>query len=133
MPRAKRVPPGPRRPRPVLLSAAPEAAAVPARVRSAPKVPWRAYAISCGRAIPIVASSDPVWATLPLGAAGSAEVTLGLDGDGKPFAAQPLESAAPAHLRRLVQKTLAVMSGGRFGVPPSDAPAAEQKLRIAIA
>jgi hypothetical protein len=85
------------------------------------------------RAIPIVASSDPVWATLPLGAAGAAEVTLGLDGEGKPFAAQPLESAAPAHLRRLVHKTLTVMSGGRFGVPPSDAPAAEQKLRIAIA
>ena len=85
------------------------------------------------RAIPIVASSDPVWAALPLGAAGSAEVTLGLDGEGKPFAAQPLESAAPAHLRRLVQKTLAVMSGGRFAVPPSEAPAAEQKLRIAIA
>ena len=85
------------------------------------------------RAIPIVASSDPIWSSLPLGAAGSAEVTLGLDGDGKPFAAQPLESAAPAHLRRLVQKTLTVMSGGRFGVPPSDAPAAEQKLRIAIA
>jgi len=85
------------------------------------------------RAIPIVASSDPIWAALPLGAAGSAEVTLGLDGEGKPFAAQPLESAAPAHLRRLVQKTLSVMSGGRFAVPPSDAPAAEQKLRIAIA
>jgi hypothetical protein len=85
------------------------------------------------RAIPIVASSDPIWANLPLGAAGSAEVTLGLDGEGKPFAAQPLESAAPTHLRRLVQKTLSVMSGGRFAVPPSDAPAAEQKLRIAIA
>jgi hypothetical protein len=85
------------------------------------------------RAIPIVASSDPIWATLPLGAAGTAEVTLGLDGEGKPFAAQPLESAAPAHLRRLVQKTLSVMSGGRFAVPPSETPAAEQKLRIAIA
>jgi hypothetical protein len=84
------------------------------------------------RAIPIVASSDPGWASLPLGAAGSAEVTLGLDAEGKPFAAQPLESAAPAHLRRLVHKTLTVMSGGRFGVPPSGAPAAEQKLRIAI-
>ena len=85
------------------------------------------------RAIPIVASSDPVWSTLPLGAAGSAELTLGMDGEGKPFAAEPLESATPAHLRRLVHKTLSVMSGGRFAVPSSDAPAAEQKLRIAIA
>ncbi|HMI85141.1 MAG TPA: hypothetical protein VK550_13670 [Polyangiaceae bacterium] len=85
------------------------------------------------RAIPIVASSDPVWATLPLGAAGSAEVTLGLNGEGKPFAAEPLESATPAHLRRLVHKTLSVMSSGRFGVPSSDVPAAEQKLRIAVA
>jgi hypothetical protein len=85
------------------------------------------------RAIPIVASSDPVWSTLPLGAAGSAEVTLGLDAEGRPFAAQPLESAAPAHLRRLVLKTLSVMSGGRFAMAPSETPAAEQKLRIAIA
>jgi len=85
------------------------------------------------RAIPIVASSDPIWATLPLGAAGSAEVTLGLNGEGKPFAAEPLETATPAHLRRLVHKTLSVMSGGRFAVPTSDLPAAEQKLRIAIA
>lgn len=84
------------------------------------------------RAIPIVASTDPVWATLPLGAAGSADVTLALDGQGKPFTPHPLESATPAHLRRLVLKTLAVMSGGRFGVDPNDVPAAEQKLRIAI-
>jgi hypothetical protein len=85
------------------------------------------------RAIPIVASSDPIWSTLPLGAAGSADVTLGLNGEGKPFAAEPLETATPAHLRRLVHKTLSVMSGGRFAVPTSDLPAAEQKLRIAIA
>jgi hypothetical protein len=85
------------------------------------------------RAIPIVASSDPIWATLPLGAAGTADLTLGLNGEGKPFAAEPLEAAAPAHLRRLVHKTLSVMGGGRFAVPTSDAPAAEQKLRIAIA
>lgn len=84
------------------------------------------------RAIPLVASSDPVWSTLPLGAAGSADLTLGMNGEGKPFAAQPLDSA-PAHLRRLVHKTLSVMAGGRFAPPPSDAPAAEQKLRIAVA
>jgi hypothetical protein len=85
------------------------------------------------RTMPIVASSDPVWSTLPLGAAGATEVTLGLDGAGKPFAAEPPESAAPAHLRRLIHKTLAVMSSGRFAPPPSDLPAAEQKLKIAIA
>jgi hypothetical protein len=84
------------------------------------------------RAMPLVASADPVWSTLPLGPAGSAELTLGLNGEGKPFAAQPLESA-PVHLRRLVMKTLAVMASGRFAPPPSDAPAAEQKLRIAVA
>ena len=85
------------------------------------------------RTMPIVASSDPVWGTLPLGAAGSTEVTLGLDGAGKPFAAEPPASAAPAHLRRLIHKTLSVMSSGRFAPPPSDLPAAEQKLKIAIA
>src|SRR5207253_2262912 len=36
--------------------------------------------LSFVRAIPSVASSDPAWATIPIGPAGSAELTLVLDG-----------------------------------------------------
>src|SRR5260221_6230240 len=56
------------------------------------------------RAIPIVASSDPVWATLPLGAAGAVDVTLVLDEEGRPHTKAPFEPSVPSHLARLVSK-----------------------------
>jgi hypothetical protein len=82
------------------------------------------------RTVPIVASSDTVWSTLPLGTAGSADVTLALDDEGKPRLAS--SSAAPAHLRRLIRKTVSVMSSGRFGISSTDGIATEQKMRIAV-
>jgi hypothetical protein len=83
------------------------------------------------RAIPIVASSDPtVWSSLPLGPAGSADVTLSLDDEGKPHLARA--QSAPAHLRKLVQKTVSVMSGGRFGISTSEGIASEQKVHVAV-
>jgi hypothetical protein len=79
-----------------------------------------------------VASSDPVWSALPLGAAGTVDLTLVLDEEGKPHTGRPLEPATPPHIRRLIQKTLMVMSGGRFAVAANEAPGAEQKLRLAV-
>jgi len=83
------------------------------------------------RTVPLVASADQAtWSTLPLGAAGSADVTLVLDDEGKPRLAS--SSPAPAHVRRLVTKTVSVMSGGRFGISSTEGIATEQKLRIAL-
>jgi hypothetical protein len=82
------------------------------------------------RTVPIIASSDQVWSSLPLGAAGSAEVTLVLDDDGKPRLAGGV--AAPAHLRRLILKTVSVMSGGRFGISSTEGIASEQRLHVAV-
>jgi hypothetical protein len=83
------------------------------------------------RTVPLVASADQAtWASLPLGAAGSADVTLVLDDEGKPRLAS--SSPAPVHLRRLVTKTVSVMSGGRFGISSTEGIATEQKLRIAV-
>jgi len=85
------------------------------------------------RAIPIVASSDPIWATLPLGAAGAVDVTLVLDEELRPHTKAPFESAIPQHLARLVNKTLLVMASGRFAVGAGGAAGAEQRLHIALA
>lgn len=82
------------------------------------------------RAVPIVASSDPVWSSLPLGSAGATDVTLALDDEGKPHMART--EPAPAHLRRLIQKTVSVMSSGRFGISSSEGILSEQKLHIAV-
>jgi hypothetical protein len=82
------------------------------------------------RAIPAAASSDPEWATVPVGPAGSADLTLVLDDDAKPYAKEPIDPHVPAPLRRLIQKTLLVLSGGRFAAL-GEAPAS-QKLRIAV-
>jgi hypothetical protein len=82
------------------------------------------------RAVPIVASGDPVWSTLPLGAAGAADVTLALDEEGKPQVASGL--SGPNHLRRLIQKTVSVMSGGRFGIASADGIASEQRVHVAV-
>jgi len=83
------------------------------------------------RALPIIASSDPTWSSLPLGSAGSTEFTIALDEQGKPHTARSLDPGVPAHLRRLITKTLSVMSGGRFAVEGEPA-GAEQRLRIVI-
>jgi len=83
------------------------------------------------RTLPIVASSDPTWSSLPLGPAGAADFTIAVDDDGKPHAAKPLEPGVPAHVRRLLSKTLSVMSGGRFAVS-GEAVGAEQRLRIIV-
>ncbi|HEY3593468.1 MAG TPA: hypothetical protein VGL13_06330 [Polyangiaceae bacterium] len=80
------------------------------------------------RAIPAAASSDPEWATLPIGSAGSTELTLVLDADLKPHA-EALDPRVTPQLRRLIQKTMLVLSGGRFAVS-SEGPATE-KVHIA--
>jgi len=84
------------------------------------------------RALPIVASSDPIWATLPLGHAGAIDVTLVLDDAGRPHTKSPFEPSVPGHLARLVSKTLMVMASGRFASTAGGATGAEQRLHIAL-
>ena len=82
------------------------------------------------RVLPIVASADPVWSTLPLGVAGGADVTLTLDDEGRASVA-PFASSVPTYLRRLVNKGLSVMSSGRFAVGAQSA-GASQRIHIGI-
>lgn len=82
------------------------------------------------RAIPAAASNDPEWATVPMGPAGTADLTLVLDGDAKPHIKKPIDPRVPGPLRRLIQKTMLVLSGGRFAAL-GEAPGS-QRLRIAV-
>jgi len=78
----------------------------------------------------MIASSDPAWSLLPLGAAGSSAVTIVVDDDGRPRVAGAL--SGPAHLRKLIMKTVSVMSSGRFGISSSEGPISEQKVTVSV-
>jgi len=82
------------------------------------------------RALPMIASSDPAWSLLPLGVAGSSTVTLAIDEDGRPRVVGAL--SGPAHLRKLIMKTVSVMSSGRFGIASTEGLVSEQKLTVSV-
>jgi hypothetical protein len=77
------------------------------------------------RAFSQAASADPAWSTVPLGPAGTAEVTLVLDDTGH-VAGHAISGAPSRALRRGIESTV-VLLGGR----PFTARAAVTRLRLA--
>jgi hypothetical protein len=65
------------------------------------------------RAFPQAASADPIWMTVPLGNAGTAEVKLLLDEDGR-LATSAVEGAPSAALRRGIERTVVLLSPRAF-------------------
>ena len=65
------------------------------------------------RAFPQAASADPVWATVPFGGAGTADVTLTLDDAGHLAGSTIAGSPSPA-LRRGIERTLALLGPRAF-------------------
>lgn len=91
----------------------------------------RNLATAFARAMPIANSADPVWTTLPVGSAGSLDVTLEVGDDGKITGAKPVDAArAPQHLVRLVQRTLTLLRAGRFALTNPDASAGSETYRL---
>lgn len=81
--------------------------------------------------MPIANSGDPVWSSLPLGAAGSVDLTLEVGEAGKIVAAQPVDAArAPEHLIRLVQRSLSLLRAGRFALSSTQAGAGTETYRL---
>jgi hypothetical protein len=76
------------------------------------------------RAFPQAASADPIWLRAPIGSAGSAEVVLGLDEDGRLSTVSVLGAPSPA-LRRGLQRALALLQPRPF-----TAHAPVTKLRV---
>jgi hypothetical protein len=84
------------------------------------------------RAIPAACSGDPIWQSLPLGAAGSFDLTIAIDEDGHITSAVPSSAAVPPHLSRLAERTISLLRAGRFALSRTDATAGEETLRIGV-
>jgi len=81
--------------------------------------------------MPMASSGDPAWKQLPLGEAGSLELTLQVDERGKISGARPKEaSRAPAHLVRLVKRTLTLLRAGRFALSRAPGEAGTETYRL---
>ena len=65
------------------------------------------------RAISPANQADSTWSELPTGPAGTVELTLSLDADGHLESVRPAPST-PAHLAKLVTRTLALLRGGTY-------------------
>jgi hypothetical protein len=65
------------------------------------------------RAFPQAASADPVWATVPFGSAGTADVTLTLDDAGH-LTGNTIVGAPSLALRRGIERTLALLGPRAF-------------------
>lgn len=86
----------------------------------------RNLATAFARAMPIANSGDPAWTSLPLGDAGTMDVTLTIDDGGKLLSATPVDpQKAPAHLVRLVQRTLTFLRAGTYALSTTSTSGAE--------
>jgi hypothetical protein len=91
----------------------------------------RNLATAFARAMPIANTGDPVWGTLPLGPAGSLQVSLEVDETGKLVRAVPSESSrAPEHLVRLIDRTLALLRAGRFALTGTEPQAGSETFLL---
>lgn len=84
------------------------------------------------RAVPMAASGDPAWGSLPLGDAGSCELRIEVNEDGRIVSAAPLTSPLAGHLQRLVERTLTFLRAGRFALSHAGVGAGTETLRISV-
>jgi hypothetical protein len=81
--------------------------------------------------LPAAVSAHPAWASLPLGDAGTIEVTLVVGADGA------LEHAdydlnAPEHLRAIVERTMLLLRAGKYAIAARAGVAGKERLRISV-
>jgi hypothetical protein len=84
----------------------------------------RSLAKAFTRAIPAAVSKDPIWSELELGPAGSSRIEITIDEEGKIASAEP-ESPPPRQLKRLLDRTLILLRGGRFALSRGEGAGAE--------
>lgn len=82
------------------------------------------------RAIPPSSDSDPVWATLPRGAAGELEIAIDVDEGGRVTGWRPLQEDPPRHLVSLVRRTMILLRQGTFALRGGSVTAGAQVLRL---
>jgi hypothetical protein len=81
------------------------------------------------RAIPPASAEDPAWKGLPAGPAGTIEITIQINESGK-VTGRKVPDAAPKHLVKLVDRTLALLESGTFALKDGVVAAGTQRLAL---
>ena len=98
---------------------------------SAPSVANLAKAFA--KAVTAATHKDPTWDDLPIGAAGAASVVIVIDGEGRiERSVVSKRDELPAHISRLVDRTLLLLRAGRFALSKAEAKAGSETLRIEV-
>lgn len=85
------------------------------------------------KAVTAATHKDPTWDELPLGSAGSVRVAVHVDADGRIERSLVAErDEVPAHLVKLVDRTLLLLRAGRFALSKGEAKAGSETLRIEV-
>ncbi len=85
------------------------------------------------KAMAAASHKDPTWDQLPLGSAGELRVVITIDDEGRIEQSQVSErDLRPAHLVKLVERTLLLMRAGRFALSKADAKSGSETLRIDV-
>lgn len=82
------------------------------------------------RAIPVAVSGDPVWATMPLGPAGTFDLKIVLGDDGRIASATP-DRAVAEPLRVVAARTVSLLGAGIFAIK-AEPEAGVEVLRISV-
>jgi len=91
----------------------------------------RNLAMAFARAVPMADSGNPAWQTLPIGPAGSLEITIEVNDEGKLVRATPADSfKAPNHLLRVVERTILLLKSGHFAISGTELGAGTMKLSL---
>jgi hypothetical protein len=85
------------------------------------------------RAIPPACDSDPAWAAMPPGDAGSVEVAVAVDESGHVTGAEPRGVDPPKVLVGLVRRTLPLLQAGTFAIQGGAVGAGVQIVKIGAA
>jgi len=85
------------------------------------------------KAVAAAAHKDSTWDELPLGPAGSVRVVVHVDDEGRIERSLISDKdRVPAHLVKLVDRTLLLLRAGRFALTRSEAKAGSESLRVEV-
>jgi hypothetical protein len=85
------------------------------------------------RAVTAATHRDKVWEELPVGSAGSFEVVITLGDDGSiTESVLKDKTEVPAHLVKLLDRTLLLLKAGRFALSRADSTHGSEKLRVEV-